>query len=200
MLDANGFVIVAVGAVLCFYGVRSVHLGVLASGFGLGWLIAALFNPSALALILFGLIGAVTAWVVVSLMFTFAAYLVGGLAGAVGAARIADLVQPGDNSWAASGIIIVAIAIASAFAAEKYKARALLWLTSIGGAAMILHGLGRAFDALDWLRSADTTAGEIGGTVAWVGVALTGWVVQRRLFADRLDIKHRISEDENPNA
>ncbi|MCF8571036.1 DUF4203 domain-containing protein [Gordonia sp. HY002] len=196
MLDANGFVIVAVGALLCFYGVRSVHLGVLASGFGLGWLIAALFNPSALTLILFGLIGAVTAWVVVSLVFSFASYLIGGLAGAVTGARIADLVQPGDNSWAASGIIIVAVAAAAAFAAEKYKARALIWLTSIGGAAMILHGLGRAFDALDWLRSADTTAGEIGGTAAWIGVAVTGWVVQRRLFADRLDVRHRLGGNE----
>ncbi|MCF8587491.1 DUF4203 domain-containing protein [Gordonia liuliyuniae] len=192
MLDVNGLVIVAVGAVLCFYGVRSAHLGVLAAGFGAGWLIAALFNPSTTTLILFGLIGAVSSWVIVSLVFKFATYLIGGLAGAVAGARIADLVQPGDNSWSASAIIVVAVAISAAFAADKYRERALLWLTSVGGAAMVLHGLGRAVDALDWLRSADSTAGEVAGTAAWVGLSLAGWIVQRRLFAERLGVKHRI--------
>ncbi|MBC7300827.1 MAG: DUF4203 domain-containing protein, partial [Nocardia sp.] len=36
----NGILVALVGALLCFYGIRSVNLGLLAIGFGLGWLIA----------------------------------------------------------------------------------------------------------------------------------------------------------------
>ncbi|AUH67886.1 MULTISPECIES: hypothetical protein [Gordonia] len=194
MFDANGLVILAVGALLCFYGVRSVHLGVIAAGFGLGWIVSGLFNAGGLTMFLFGLIGAVSAWVVCSLIFRFAAYFVGGLTGAVGGARLADLVQPGDNSWAASAIIIVAIAVAAAFCADKYRARALLWLTSIGGASMVLIGVGRAFEPLNWVDSPDSAAASITSNALWIALSVAGWIIQRRLFADRLGIKPRQSE------
>ncbi|EGD53642.1 hypothetical protein SCNU_17657 [Gordonia neofelifaecis NRRL B-59395] len=183
--------ILAVGALLCFYGVRSVHLGVIAAGFGAGWMISSLFNATGLTLFLFGLIGGVSAWVVCSLIFKFAAFFVGGLSGAVAGARIADLVQPGDNSWAASAIIIVAIAVSAAFFADKYRARALLWLTSIGGASMILIGIGLTFERLRWIDSPDSAITSITSNAVWVALSVAGWIVQRRLFADRLGIEPR---------
>ncbi|MGB3303905.1 MAG: DUF4203 domain-containing protein [Gordonia sp. (in: high G+C Gram-positive bacteria)] len=191
MFDANGLVILAVGAFLCFYGVRSVNLGVIAAGFGLGWMITSLFNASALTMLLFGLVGAVVSWVVCSLIFRSAAFVVGGLTGAVAGARLADLVQPGQSSWAASAIIIVAIAVATAFIADKYRARALLWLTSIGGASMMLVGIGRTFEALNWIDNPDSTPATITSNAIWVALAVAGWILQRRLFADRLGIKPR---------
>ncbi|MGB3887485.1 DUF4203 domain-containing protein [Gordonia sp. (in: high G+C Gram-positive bacteria)] len=191
MFDANGLVILAVGAFLCFYGVRSVNLGVIAAGFGLGWMITSLFNASALTMLLFGLVGAVVSWVVCSLIFRSAAFVVGGLTGAVAGARLADLVQPGQSSWAASAIIIAAIAVATAFIADKYRARALLWLTSIGGASMMLVGIGRTFEALNWIDNPDSTPATITSNAIWVALAVAGWILQRRLFADRLGIKPR---------
>ncbi|NLG46788.1 DUF4203 domain-containing protein [Gordonia sp. (in: high G+C Gram-positive bacteria)] len=191
MFDANGLVILAIGALLCFYGVRSVHLGVIAAGFGLGWMVAGLFNASTMTLLLFGLVGGVSSWVVCSLIFKFASYFVGGLAGAVAGARIADLVQPGDSSWSASAVIIVAIAVAAAFCADKYRERALLWLTSIGGASMILIGIGRAFSGLEWLDHPDSAATSVTSNAVWIGLSIAGWMVQRRLFAERLGITPR---------
>lgn len=81
----NGIAVLLVGLLLCFYGIRSLHLGVLAIGFGLGWMMADLFHASLTALLLFGLIGAVSAWIVTTLVFKFSAYFIGGLAGAMAA-------------------------------------------------------------------------------------------------------------------
>ncbi|WP_226435598.1 DUF4203 domain-containing protein [Rhodococcus yananensis] len=187
----SGIVVLLVGALLCFYGIRSLHLAVLAAGFGLGWLIADLFNASASVLLLFALVGAVTAWVVTTLIFKFSAYFIGGLTGAMAGARAADILQAGDNDWAVSAIIIVAVAVAAAFIADKYRARALLWLTSIGGASMILNGLGRTADPLGFLHDPNPGWQQIVSTAAWIALGTAGWLIQRRLFADKLDIKVR---------
>ena len=186
----SGIVVVLVGALLCFYGIRSVHLGVLAIGFGIGWLIADLFNPSFWALVLFGLVGAVSSWVVTTLVFTFAAYVIGGLTGAMAGAKLAAVVQPGDKNWALSLIVILAVCVAGAFLAERFRARALLWLTSIGGASMMLSGLGRMSDHLAFLRFPDTGWQEVFAAVAWIALSAAGWIVQRHLFADKLEIHH----------
>lgn len=186
----SGIVVVLVGALLCFYGIRSVHLGVLAIGFGIGWLIADLFNPSFWVLVLFGLIGAVSSWVVTTLVFKFAAYVIGGLTGAMAGAKLAAVLQPGDKNWALSLIVILAVCVAGAFLADRFRARALLWLTSIGGASMILSGLGRMSDHLAFLRFPDTGWQEFFAAVVWIALSAAGWIVQRHLFADKLGIRH----------
>lgn len=195
----NGIVVTLVGALLCFYGIRSVHLGVLAVGFGVGWLIADLFDPSFWVLVLFGLVGAVSAWVVTTLVFKFASYFIGGLTGAMAGAKLATVLQPGDKNWALSTIVVVAVCVAGAFLADKFRARALLWLTSIGGASMILSGLGRMGDALSFLREPDSGWQQVFATLAWIGLSVAGWLVQRRLFAEKLGIERRTREDEGPD-
>ncbi|AQA21641.1 putative membrane protein [Rhodococcus sp. MTM3W5.2] len=185
----SGIAVLLVGVVLCFWGIGSLHVAVLAAGFGLGWLIADLFNASLTTLILFALIGAVASWVVTTLIFKFSAYFIGGLTGAMAGAKIADVLQPGDNNWALSGIVILAVAVASAFLADKYRARALLWLTSIGGASMILAGLGRTSDTLAFLHEPEAGWEQVTSTLLWIALAAAGWIVQRRLFADKLKIQ-----------
>ena len=185
----SGIAVLLVGVVLCFWGIGSLHVAVLAAGFGLGWLIADLFNASLTTLILFALIGAVASWVVTTLIFKFSAYFIGGLTGAMAGAKIADVLQPGDNNWALSGIVILAVAVASAFLADKYRARALLWLTSIGGASMILAGLGRTSDTLSFLHEPEAGWEQVTSTLLWIALAAAGWIVQRRLFADKLKVQ-----------
>ncbi|MFE3544275.1 DUF4203 domain-containing protein [Nocardia sp. NPDC059177] len=194
----TGIVVALVGALLCFYGIRSVHLGILAIGFGLGWLIADLFNASLWWLLLIGLIGAVSAWVVTSLIFKFAAYLIGGLTGAMIGAKLATVLQPGDKNWALSMIVVLAICVAGAFLAQKFAARALLWLTSIGGASMILSGVARMGDSLAFLRSPDQAWEQIVSTLAWIGLSVLGWITQRHLFAEKLGIEHLVGDDDEP--
>jgi hypothetical protein len=185
----SGLAVVLVGALLCFWGIRSLHLAVLASGFGLGWLISDLFNASLWTALLFALIGAIVAWVVTTLVFKFSAYFIGGLTGAMAGAKLADVLQPGEKNWALGAIVVVAIAVAGAFLADKYRARALLWLTSIGGASMIVSGLGRTTSALTFLRDPEQGWQQVASAAIWIALAAAGWIVQRRLFADKLNIQ-----------
>ncbi|NKX87100.1 hypothetical protein [Nocardia coubleae] len=194
----NGMIVALVGALLCFYGVRSVHLGILAIGFGLGWLIADLCNASFWWLLLIALIGAVSAWVVTSLIFRFAAYFIGGLTGAMIGTKLATVLQPGDKNWALSMIVAAAVCVSGAFLADKFRARALLWLTSIGGASMILSGLGRMGD-LEFLRDPEPGWQQITATLSWIGLSVCGWLVQRRLFAERLGIEPAADEPPSRN-
>lgn len=185
----SGIVVLLVGALLCFYGIRSLHLAVLAVGFGLGWLLADLFQPSLPVLFLFALVGAGLSWVTTTLVFKLSAYAVGGLAGAIVGARTADVLQPGDNNWAMTTIVVLAFGVAAAFLADKYRARALLWLTSIGGASMMLNGVGRMADWLDFLRNPDSGWQQVTSTLAWIALAVAGWIVQRHLFAEKLKVR-----------
>ncbi|WP_188827995.1 TM7S3/TM198-like domain-containing protein [Nocardia camponoti] len=194
----NGIVVALVGLLLCFYGIRSVHLGILAIGFGLGWEIADLFNASLWTLLLFALVGAVSAWVVTSLVFRFASYFIGGLTGAMVGAKLANVLQPGANNWALSMIVILATCVAGAFLADKFRARALLWLTSIGGASMVLSGVGRMSDSLEFLVHPESGAQEVATTVIWIALSAAGWFVQRHLFAERLGIQ-RLAVDNRPD-
>jgi hypothetical protein len=186
----NGIIVAVVGVLLCFYGIRSVHLGILAIGFGIGWLIADLFNASFWWLLLIGLIGALSSWVVTSLIFRFASYFIGGLTGAMIGTKLAMVLQPGDKNWALSMIVALAVCVAGAFLAEKFRARALLWLTSIGGAGMVLSGVARLSDSLEFLRSPETGWQQITSTLAWVALSVLGWITQRHLFAEKLGIQH----------
>ncbi len=196
-MDAmNGIVVVIVGALLCFYGIRSVHLGILAIGFGLGWMIADLFNASLAWLVLVGLIGAVSSWVVTSLVFRFASYFIGGLTGAMIGTKLATVLQPGDKNVALSMIVALAMCVAGAFLAEKFRARALLWLTSIGGASMVVSGLGRMSDSLAFLRDPEPGWQQVTSVLAWIGLALLGWITQRHLFAEKLGIQHLAGGDD----
>jgi len=65
----SGWVVLVVGAVLCFLGGGSVHLAVLASGFAVGWLLGDLFGATALIV---AACTAVIAWVLVTPVFKFA--------------------------------------------------------------------------------------------------------------------------------
>lgn len=195
----NGIVVAVVGVLLCFYGIRSVHLGILAIGFGLGWMIADLFNASFWWLLLVALIGALSSWVVTSLIFRFAAYFIGGLTGAMIGTKLAMVLQPGDKNWALSMIVALAVCVAGAFLAQKFRARALLWLTSIGGASMILSGVARMSDSLEFLRSPDAGWQQITSTLAWIGLSVLGWITQRHLFAEKLGIEHLAGDDDKPD-
>lgn len=95
-----------------------------------------------------------------------------------------------------AAIIVVAVAAACGFLADRYRRRALLWLTTIGGAGIVLGGLGRVSpDSLGFLRDPAPGWEQVVSFLAWVALALAGWVVQRRLFARRLGIER----DEEPS-
>ncbi|WP_072687809.1 DUF4203 domain-containing protein [Rhodococcus marinonascens] len=184
----SGIAILLVGAVLCFAGIGSLHIAVLASGFGLGWLLADLLSLSIGTTFLVGLIGAVVAWAATTLIFKFAAFFIGIITGAVIGAKLSRVLQPDDASWLLSGVVIVALAVACGFTADRYRARALLWLTALGGASMVASGLGLAISPLSFLDDPNEGAEQVFTTLIWIALATAGWFTQRRLFPDKLRI------------
>jgi hypothetical protein len=189
----NGGVILIVGLVLCFLGVGSIHLEVLAAGFGLGWLVSELFGTSPETAIVMGAAGAVLAWVLAALVFRAASFFVGAVVGGLVGAKLAVLLEPHDDRNALlATVVILAAAAVSGLLAHRFRNRFLLVLTAFGGAGLVLNGLGRlAPDELGFLRRPDD-AWERGLALAcWFGLAIAGWVVQRRLFPRALHIDRR---------
>ncbi|WP_273652436.1 DUF4203 domain-containing protein [Cellulomonas fimi] len=188
----TGLVVLAVGVLLCFFGIRSVNLALLASGFGLGYFVADATGASTGTALLVAAGVAVVLWLVVSLVFRFATFVVGLAAGAVIGAKLWSALGSSGTSVVLGGVLVLSVAIASATLAEKYHRRALLWLTVLAGASLTLSGL-----ALMWpsvfglLRHPDEGAEQVVMVVAWVALAAAGWVVQRRLFRKQLGLPPR---------
>ncbi|AEE44671.1 hypothetical protein [Cellulomonas fimi] len=188
----TALVVVAVGVLLCFFGIRSVNLALLASGFAVGYLAGDALGESTGTALLVGGITAVLVWLVVSLVFRFAAVVVGLVAGAVIGAKLWSALATDGTSAVLGLVLVAAVAVASATLAEKYRRRALLWLTVLGGASVILTGLALLWPStLGFLRRPDEGAEQVLLLVVWLAVAAAGWVVQRRLFRKQLGLPPR---------
>jgi hypothetical protein len=180
---SSGVVGLAVGLVLCFLGVGSLHLAVLGSGFALGWLISGLFDANATVTVLVGLGCAIVAWILVSLVFRFGAFSVGAVAGGVIGARIFSLIVTGTDKVLLTVVWVLVFAGLSGLLASRYRGRFLMWATALGGAGLALAGLGRiAPDALEFLRHPDTALEGVLSFGAWLALALVGRSTQLRLF------------------
>jgi hypothetical protein len=185
----TGVVVLAVGLLLCFYGIRSVNLALLASGFAIGYLIADAVGSTGWTAVLVGLGSALLAWVLVSLVFRFATFVVGLATGAVIGAKFWSALHTPDTSVLLGVTLVAAVAFLSAFLAEKYARRMLLLLTALGGASIILSGLGIIWPAaFDALRHPDDGTEQTIMLVVWLVVAACGWSVQRRLFRKQLGL------------
>ena len=77
---------------------------------------------------------------------------VGALVGVLVGARLFRLLEGGDGNLLLAVVFIPAIGIAGGWLAEKTREGFVAWGTSIGGAAMVLAGLGVLVSALEWLR------------------------------------------------
>ena len=183
----SGWILLLVGIVLCFFGVGSIHVAILASGFGLGWVLADLFHASDGTALLVALGSAVIAWVLVTLVFKVAAFFVGVITGALIGARLAEIASPDSSTVLLTIIVVVAVAVVFGLLADRYRSRVLLWSTAIGGAGLILSGLGLIWpSSLGFLAHPQAGVEQVTSTVLWVGLAAGGWIVQRSLFPRRL--------------
>ena len=183
----SGWVILFVGVVLCFFGVGSIHVAVLAAGFGLGWLLADLFHSDVWTSLLIALGSAVIGWILVTLVFKFASFFVGLITGALIGARLYSVLTPGEASIPLAIVVVVAVSLVFGFLADRYRKRVLLWATSIGGAGLILSSIGLIWpDPLGFLRDPQAGVETVTSTLIWVALAAAGWITQRRLFPKAL--------------
>ena len=187
----SGWVVLAVGVVLCFLGVGSVHLAVLASAFGLGWLLADLFGATAVTALIIAACSAVIAWVLITLVFKIARFFIGLIAGALIGARLYAIFSVGGKSVVLAVVVVVATAIVFGFLADRYRGRVILWATAIGGAGLIISSLGYIWpDTLGFLHHPEAGIQQVTSTVLWVGLSGAGWFTQRRLFPRALNLEN----------
>ncbi len=189
----SGWVILLVGVVLCFFGVGSMHVAILASGFGLGWVLADIFRASDGTALIIAAAGALVAWVLVTLVFKVAAFFVGVITGSLIGARVAAVLTAGEPNIAVTIVLVVAVAVAFGFLADRYRRRVLLWATAIGGAGLVLGALGLiAPSTLGFLRDPAAGVEQVTSTAIWIGLSAAGWVTQRALFPKALREERRV--------
>jgi hypothetical protein len=185
-MDTTGLGVLAVGLLLCFAGVTSVNLAVLASGFAVGWLLTEPFNASVTTALIVALAAAAAAWVLAHLVFRVALFFVGGLAGAVVGAKLFGLLEPSGGNVVLVVLFVAATAFIGGLVTQRFHRPALAAACALGGSALALSGVARAFPGgLGFLR--DPAAGweAIVAAVVWVALAAAGWLVQRRLVRER---------------
>jgi len=186
----SGWVVLVVGVVLCFLGIGSVHVAILASAFGLGWLLGDLFGATAVTALIIAAGTALIAWALVTLVFKAARFVVGLIAGALIGARLYAIFSGGDRSAVLAAVVVVATALVFGFLADRYKGRVILWATAIGGAGLILGSLGRIWpDSLGFLHNPEAGLQQVTSTLLWVVLAAAGWLTQRRLFPKALNLQ-----------
>ena len=178
----SGIGVLIVGLVLCFVGIKSLTIAVLAAGFGLGWLVIEPFNPSLGVTFIVALATAVLAWVLATFVFRSALFFVGLIAGGVIGAKLFGLLQGNDHTVVLAVIFTAAVAFIGGIATQRFHATILIWVCAFGGAGLTLSGVARMFpEALGFLRTPASPVQATLAAVAWVGLAIAGWLVQRRL-------------------
>lgn len=190
------WVVVGVGVVLCFFGIGSVHLAIMASGFGLGWLLADLFGATGWTTLLVAAGSALILELLVALVFKIARFIVGMVAGSLIGAKLYSVSAGADRNIVLAAVVVIATALVFGFLADKFRERVLLWATAIGGAGLILSAIGLIWpDSLGFLRHPTPGGEQALSTALWVALAAAGWLTQRRLFPKALNLRPRDDAD-----
>jgi hypothetical protein len=181
-VDASGIGVIAVGLVLCLFGVRSPHLAVITGGLALGWLVTEPFGPSLLtAFVVAGAAGLV-AWIVAGLVFRAGLFFVGALAGSVIGAKLFGLFR--GDSVILEILFVAAVAVLAGLAAQNLPRTVAGAACALGGAGLVLSGVAMLLPATaSVLRHPAGAWQAVVAGVAWVALAVVGWVSQRRAAA-----------------
>jgi hypothetical protein len=172
--------VILIGLVLCLGGSLSVRLAVFAAGFGAAWTLAAALDADTGTTLLIGLGGGVLAFVLTLLAARFLFFIGGLCVGAVIGAKLFVLAQGGGADLLLALVVVPAVALVCALLARRFERPFLVWATALGGAALVLSGVGRLWaDAAGELWRPESTAGVVLVAVLWVVLAVIGRSVQR---------------------
>lgn len=170
---------IVIGLVLGLAGGWSIRTIVMIVGFGAGWLLANVFDATLLVTAVIAVVGGLFAWLVVRIAASFVFFVVGALVGLLVGARLFRLLEGGDGNLLLAVVFIAAIGIVGGWLAEKTKERFVAWGTSIGGAALVLAGVGVAISGLSWLRDPNQVWQAVAGVAAWVALSVFFRLTQR---------------------
>lgn len=167
------------GAVLCFYGARSVRLAVLVAGFGGAWLLADELSATLTTTIIVAVAGALGALVLTSLLSRFVVFATGFILGGAVGTKLFELLDRGDASWLLAVVFIPACALVCGFLAGRFRHPFLVWASAFAGAALILTGIGRIdTEPTKELHRPDSALSAVVLAVLWIALGLTGRSVQ----------------------
>src|SRR3954471_10871345 len=141
----SGVGVVLVGLVLCFLGLWSVHLALLASGFALGWLLAESLGGSLAVTFVVAACAAVVAWALATFVFRAGLLVIGAIAGGVIGAKLFGLLEGGDGNVLLAVLFVLAVAVLTGLAAQRFHEKALVWACALGGAGLALSGAARGW-------------------------------------------------------
>ncbi|MEU4690103.1 hypothetical protein [Actinoplanes sp. NPDC023714] len=180
-MNTSGLGVLLIGVLLCFAGVRSLNLAVFGSGLAIGWLITEPFGASFLTALVVAVAVGLVALLLARFVFRAGLFFVGGLAGAVIGAKVFGLLQPEGGSVVLLILFVAAAGFIGGLVTQRFRWGALAVVCALGGAALVLSGLARAFpDPLGFLRDPASEVEAALTTVVWLALATTGWLVQRR--------------------
>ena len=182
----TGLVVLAVGLILCFGGVRSLRLTGFLVGFALAALLAEVLGADPLISLIIGVAGGIAGFVLLTLVFRFSLWLIGGLVGAVIGIRAYLHFFLGEGNALVLALFLFAVGLICGFLAVHFRQPVLAVLTAAGGASVTLTGLGHLWPTvLGFLRQPVTPAQSAMAAAAWILLAVAGWVVQRRWLLTR---------------
>jgi len=183
-----GLLLLLVGLVLCFAGVRSLRLTGLCAGFALAWMIAELLGASIPVGLVIAVAGAIGGLILISLVFRFAMWVLGGLAGATIAIKVYAHVGMGQGSALVAVLLAAAVGLIVGFLADRHRAPLLAAVTALSGASVILNALAALVPAgFAFLGEPTTRVQSVLASGAWLILALAGWLVQRRALQSRAE-------------
>lgn len=177
----TAIVFLVLGAVLCFFGGRSVRLAVLVAGFGGTWLVADALDASASTALLVALAGALGALVLSLVLSRFVFFATGCVLGGAVGAKLFEVLDHGEASWLLALVFVPSVAVLGGFLAERFRRPFLIWATAFAGGALILTGVGLVdTNPTQALHRPDSAAGGIALAALWIALGLAGRTVQAR--------------------
>jgi hypothetical protein len=182
----TGLIGLAVGLILCFFGVRSLRLTGFLMGFALAALLADVLGADPLISLVIGVAGGIAGFVLLILVFRFSLWLIGGLVGGVIGVRAYQQFFLGESNALVVVLFLFAVGLICGFLADHFRQPVLAVLTAAGGASVTLTGLGHLWPTvLGFLREPVTPGQSAIAAAAWILLSVAGWIVQRRWLLTR---------------
>jgi hypothetical protein len=176
-------VLLALGAILCFWGARSLRLTVLAAGFAGSWVLAEAFGASLATAAVVAAVCAVAVLVLTLVFARFLFFVVGAGVGVLIGARLFTLLssrsENGHGDVLLGLLFVAAVAIVCGFLANRFRHWFVVWTTALAGSALLLAGVGHLGPGPGELSRPGSTSSSVITGVLWLAITYLGARVQR---------------------
>ncbi|MFZ2014894.1 MAG: DUF4203 domain-containing protein [Nocardioides sp.] len=176
-------VLIALGAILCFWGAKSLRLTVLAAGFAGSWVLAEAFGASLAVAAIVAVVCAVAVLVLTLVFARFLFFIVGAGVGVLIGARLFTLLSSRSQNGHADVLLgllfVAAVAIVCGFLANRFRRWFVVWTTALAGSALLLAGIGHLGPGPGELARPGSTSGSVITGVLWLAITYLGARVQR---------------------